>query len=157
VKRVIGGPVSNWSHDNVIAGSRIAAAAPLGSFTIAGQMATKYLFLSAGSGITPVLSMTPTLYDLGSDADILFIHSVRTPADIIFRRELDAMAAMTPNIPVASRAAAPSPAEQTRPFWMPHGLRASRHPRRALRAGVGHAGPRCSPDKSTCSTTADTP
>jgi len=41
VKRVLGGPVSNWLHDNVIPGSRIAVSAPLGSFTIAGQMATK--------------------------------------------------------------------------------------------------------------------
>jgi len=63
-------------------------------------MATKYLFLSAGSGITPLMSMTRTLYDLGSDADVLFIHNARTPADIIFRRELDAIASMTPNIRV---------------------------------------------------------
>jgi Oxidoreductase FAD-binding domain len=75
VKRVVGGPVSNWLHDNVFPGARIAVQAPLGSFTIAGQEATKYLFLSAGSGITLVMSMTRALYDLGSDADILFIHS----------------------------------------------------------------------------------
>ena len=102
MKRVVGGPVSNWLHDNVIPGTRIAVEAPLGSFTIAGRKATKYLFLSAGSGITPVMSMTRTLYDLGSDADILFIHSARTPADIIFRRELDAIASMTPNIRVGA-------------------------------------------------------
>ena len=61
--------------------------------------------------------MTRTLYDLGSDADILFIHSARTPADIIFRRELDAMAAMTPNIQVASICEGRPPVER----W--HGLR----------------------------------
>jgi glycine betaine catabolism B len=117
VKRVVGGPVSNWLHDNVIPGSRIAVAAPLGSFTIAGRNAAKYLFLSAGSGVTPVMSMTRTLYDLGSDADILFIHSARTPADIIFRRELDAMASMTPNIRVANIC------EDDHPFERWHGLR----------------------------------
>ncbi len=51
-----------------------------------GPAGPKYLFLSAGSGITPVMSMTRTLYDLGSDADVLFVHSARTPADIIFRQ-----------------------------------------------------------------------
>lgn len=117
VKRMVGGPVSNWLHDNVIPGSRIAVQAPLGSFTTAGRKATKYLFLSAGSGITPVMSMTRTLYDLGSDADILFIHSARTPADIIFRHELDAMAAMTPNIRVAHIC------EGDHPFERWHGLR----------------------------------
>src|SRR6478735_4696850 len=117
VKRVVDGPVSNWLHDNVIPGTRIAVEAPLGSFTIAGRKATKYLFLSAGSGITPVMSMTRTLYDLGSDADILFIHSARTPADIIFRRELDAIASMTPNVRVANIC------EDEHPFERWHGLR----------------------------------
>src|SRR5262245_21697774 len=117
VKRVVGGPVSNWLHDNVIPGSRIAVQAPLGSFTTAGQEATKYLFLSAGSGITPVMSMTRTLHDLGSDADILFIHSARTPVDIVFRRELDAMAAVMPNIRV------PHICEDDHPFERWHGLR----------------------------------
>lgn len=101
VKRVMGGPVSNWLHDHVVPGTRVSALAPLGAFTLSGAQAAKYLFLSAGSGITPVMSMTRTLFDLGSDADILFVHSARTPADIIFRRELEAMAAVMPNIRVA--------------------------------------------------------
>ena len=46
------------------------------------------------------MSMTRTLFDLGSDADILFVHAARTPADIIFRRELEAIAAVMPNIRV---------------------------------------------------------
>ena len=100
VKRVLGGPVSNWLHDNVRPGARITANAPLGGFTLTAPAAPKYLFLSAGSGITPLMSMTRTLYDLGSDADVLFVHSARTPADIIFRRELEAMAAVMPNIRV---------------------------------------------------------
>ena len=114
VKRMAGGPVSNWLHDNVIPGTHITVQAPLGSFTIADQTATKYLFLSAGSGITPVMSMTRTLYDLGSDADVLFIHSARTPADIIFRRELDAIASMTPNIRVVHICEDDDPSERWR-------------------------------------------
>jgi glycine betaine catabolism B len=100
VKRVIGGPVSNWLHDNLTPGTRITVLAPLGQFTLPGPPAPKYLFLSAGSGITPVMSMTRTLFDLGSDADIVFIHNARSPADIIFRRELEAIAAVMPNIRV---------------------------------------------------------
>ncbi|MET0451346.1 MAG: hybrid-cluster NAD(P)-dependent oxidoreductase [Mycobacterium sp.] len=99
VKRVLGGPVSNWLHDNVTAGSRIRAQAPLGSFTL-DHTAPKYLFLSAGSGITPVMSMTRTLFDLGSETDVLFVHSARSPADIIFRRELLAISEVMPNIRV---------------------------------------------------------
>jgi len=100
VKRVIGGPVSNWLHDNVVPGTKIPAIAPLGAFTLERQPAGKYLFLSAGSGITPLMSMTRTLYDLGSDADVVFVHSARTPADIVFRHELAAIESVMPNFRV---------------------------------------------------------
>jgi ferredoxin-NADP reductase len=100
VKRVIGGQVSNWLHDSVEPGTKIAAMAPLGAFTLARQPADKYLFLSAGSGITPLMSMTRTLYDLGSDADVVFVHSARTPADIVFRHELAAIESVMPNVRV---------------------------------------------------------
>jgi ferredoxin-NADP reductase len=52
----------------------------------------KYLFLSAGSGITPLMSMARAMHDLVLDADIAFVHSARTPDDIIFARELELMA-----------------------------------------------------------------
>lgn len=101
VKRVTGGPVSNWLHDTMAPGARLRVRAPLGGFTLRAPVAARYLFLSAGSGITPLMSMTRTLADLGSDADVLFVHSARTPADIVFRRELDAITAVHPNIRVA--------------------------------------------------------
>ena len=61
--------------------------------------------------------MTRTLYDLGSDADVLFVHSARTPADIIFRQELEAIAAVMPNIRVVHVCEGDYPSER----WM--GLR----------------------------------
>ncbi len=100
VKRQPGGLVSNWLHDTMAPGQRIAAEGPFGVFTTARHQSAKYLFLSGGSGITPVMSMTRTLYDLGSDADVLFVHSARTPADIIFRRELELIASNVPTMRV---------------------------------------------------------
>ncbi|MBY4108188.1 hybrid-cluster NAD(P)-dependent oxidoreductase [Rhodococcus fascians] len=118
VKRVLDGKVSNWLHENVNAGDSVSALPPLGAFTLTqAPTAPKYIFLSAGSGITPVISMTRTLFDLGSDADVLFVHSARTPADIIFRRELDAMAAVMPNLRVVHVCENDYPSER----WM--GLR----------------------------------
>lgn len=87
VKRVPGGPVSNWLHDTVRPGTRLRAVGPLGEFTCADHPAPKYLFLSGGSGITPLMSMARAHDDLASEVDILFVHSARTPADIIFRDE----------------------------------------------------------------------
>ena len=64
VKRVPGGPVSNWLHDHVRPGTRLWVTGPNGRFSTAQHPAKRYLFLSAGSGITPLMSMVarrPTL------------------------------------------------------------------------------------------------
>lgn len=95
VKRVPGGPVSNWLHDNLEAGARVKVLGPSGAFSCflhPMPPREKYLFLSAGSGITPLMSMSRAMYDLALDADIAFVHSARTPDDIIFARELELMA-----------------------------------------------------------------
>ncbi|PWJ54123.1 Ferredoxin-NADP reductase [Quadrisphaera granulorum] len=96
VKRKPGGVVSPWLHDTVRPGTALRVQPPLGVFSTSRHPADKYLFLSAGSGITPLMSMTRTLADLGRDADVVFVHSARTPADIIFRKELEALEALHP-------------------------------------------------------------
>jgi glycine betaine catabolism B len=93
VKRVPGGKVSNWLHDNLHPGAAIRVLGPAGEFTCARHPALKYLFLSAGSGITPLMSMSRAHHDLAEDRDIVFVHSARTPDDIIFARELELIAA----------------------------------------------------------------
>jgi ferredoxin-NADP reductase len=97
VKRVPGGKVSNWLHDHLKPGASIRVLGPAGEFTCARHPARKYLFLSAGSGITPLMSMSRAHHDLAEDRDIVFVHSARTPDDIIFARELDLIAASHAN------------------------------------------------------------
>ncbi|MDR5883424.1 hybrid-cluster NAD(P)-dependent oxidoreductase [Caballeronia sp. LZ032] len=97
VKRVPGGKVSNWLHDTVVAGTTVRVLGPSGEFTCARHPARKYLFLSAGSGVTPLMSMSRAHHELGEDADIVFIHSARTPDDIIFARELELIASNQKN------------------------------------------------------------
>jgi ferredoxin-NADP reductase len=95
VKRVPGGAVSNWLHDHLQPGSVLRVLGPAGSFSCflqPVQPQQKYLFLSAGSGITPLMSMSRAAHDLALDVDIAFVHSARTPHDIIFARELQLMA-----------------------------------------------------------------
>ncbi len=93
VKRQPGGIVSNWLHDTLKPGIEIKVLGPAGDFSSVLHPAAKYLFLSGGSGVTPLMSMARTLYDLGEDKDIVFAHSARSPRDIIFRRELAAIEA----------------------------------------------------------------
>ncbi|MEK0083002.1 2Fe-2S iron-sulfur cluster-binding protein [Benzoatithermus flavus] len=96
VKRVPGGPVSNWLHDQMRPGMQLRAVGPLGEFTSLDRPAAKYLFLSGGSGITPLMSMARSYHDLALDRDIVFVHNARTPADIIFRHELELIARNLP-------------------------------------------------------------
>ena len=102
VKRVPGGPVSSWLHDNLRPGNTLPVTGPTGRFSTAEHPADKYLFLSAGSGITPLMSMTRTIDAMGGPADVLFVHSARTPADIIFRSELREIATRNRGIRVVA-------------------------------------------------------
>ncbi|MBN3776685.1 hybrid-cluster NAD(P)-dependent oxidoreductase [Burkholderia sp. Ac-20345] len=88
VKRTPGGTMSNWLHDTMRPGVELNAFGPSGIFTPASAPAMKMLYLSAGSGVTPLMSMTRAAIDLGLNLDIVFVHSARTPEDIIFRDEL---------------------------------------------------------------------
>lgn len=100
VKRVPGGIVSNWLHDNLSPGSTLQAYGPSGVFTPSSYPAKKSLYLSAGSGVTPLMSMTRAGHDLGLNRDIVFIHSARTPADIVFRSELSQLSASADQLKV---------------------------------------------------------
>jgi ferredoxin-NADP reductase len=91
VKRVAGGPVSNWLHDNLKPGATVKAVGPMGEFTCFDHPVGRYLFLSGGSGITPLMSMARTFHDLGEPRDVVFVHNARSPADIVFRSELELM------------------------------------------------------------------
>jgi len=93
VKRVAGGRVSNWLHENIHPGSIVEAFGPSGVFTPTAAPSGKSLYLSAGSGVTPLMSMLRAGIDLGLDRDVVIFNSARTPTDIIFRRELSSLSA----------------------------------------------------------------
>lgn len=100
VKRVDGGRVSNWLHDNLVPGRTLRVTGPSGSFTLPEQADGPFLFASGGSGITPVMAMLRTLADARRHPDIVFLHAGRTPTDLVFRDELLWRAKVTPNLRV---------------------------------------------------------
>ncbi|MGD8710900.1 MAG: hybrid-cluster NAD(P)-dependent oxidoreductase [Ectothiorhodospiraceae bacterium] len=91
VKRIPGGLVSNWLHDHLKEGDTVAVHGPAGNFNCIDHSAEKVLLLSGGVGITPVMSMARWWFDTNADVDIAFVHSARTPRDVIFERELEHM------------------------------------------------------------------
>ncbi|MEH6445965.1 MAG: MOSC N-terminal beta barrel domain-containing protein [Oceanospirillaceae bacterium] len=92
VKRVTQGVVSNWLHDSFKVGSSINSSNASGVFHLAAQSLPKLLLLSAGSGITPMLSIVRYIADLALDMDVHFHHSAKTAADLICFNELKSMA-----------------------------------------------------------------
>ena len=103
VKRLAGGPMSNWLIDHLTPGDRLHVTGPLGRFTMGGPAGQKLLLLSAGSGITPVMSMLRTMLERHHEAlDIVFAHSARSPRDIVFRAELERIAADRSDVRIAT-------------------------------------------------------
>ncbi|HTV34479.1 MAG TPA: FAD-binding oxidoreductase [Methylocella sp.] len=93
VKRVPGGLVSNWLCDHVKLGQSFTIKGPAGKFSCFTYPTSKMLFIGAGSGITPLMSMSRWIGDTTADVDVKFLASFKTPQDIIFRKELELISA----------------------------------------------------------------
>jgi stearoyl-CoA 9-desaturase NADPH oxidoreductase len=59
-----------------------------GAFTLPDPTPAKLLFISAGSGVTPIMSMLRSLDRSGGLTDSVQLHSARTPQEVIFGREM---------------------------------------------------------------------
>jgi len=95
------GIVSNWLHDSFEVGMTLPMQGPFGSFNCVDHPAQKLLLISAGSGITPMMSMAQWLSDYAASTSITFIHIARTPQDLIFRQRLELLAAQYPSFKLA--------------------------------------------------------
>ena len=56
------------------------------------------LMITGGSGITPVMSMIRTLMSRRADADMVLVHTARTPADALFADELAELPRTAPGL-----------------------------------------------------------
>ncbi|MCB5185053.1 NO-inducible flavohemoprotein [Methylobacillus gramineus] len=75
------GQVSHWLHDEVEAGDTLHVTPAFGEFQLHNiQGSGPVILLSAGVGITPMLSMLNTLRDTSPQRPVLFAHATRSPA-----------------------------------------------------------------------------
>ena len=93
-----GGVVSNWLNDQLKIGDTLNVKGPYGKFSCAKETPPKILFLAAGSGIVPIMSMLRWLAETESAADVQLILSFRTLYDVIYHDELSLIAARHKNI-----------------------------------------------------------
>jgi len=86
-----GGVVSTYLYDHARPGMVVGLEGLGGEFTLPAQAPDRILFVSAGSGITPVMSMLRTLRERGHAGEIAFVHYARTAADACYAPELAEM------------------------------------------------------------------
>lgn len=88
VKAMPEGFLSSHLVDGLAPGTIVRLAAPAGNFVMPDPAPSSVLFLTAGSGITPVMSMLRTLAKRGQLTDVVHVHSAPTETDVIFGAEL---------------------------------------------------------------------
>ena len=96
VKAVAGGRVSHELVRNVKVGDYLPLGLPQGEFYLPDAGHLKPLFITAGSGITPVMSMLRSLIAQERLPDAVHVHYAPHAYDVIFGRELDALADQHP-------------------------------------------------------------
>jgi ferredoxin-NADP reductase len=88
VKATPEGFLSTHLVNGVKSGTIVRLASPKGDFAMPDPPPAKALFVTAGSGITPVMAMLRSIAARGQSADIVHVHSAPSAEDVIFHDEL---------------------------------------------------------------------
>ncbi|MCQ9156633.1 NO-inducible flavohemoprotein [Acidomonas methanolica] len=92
VRRQDEGVVSTWLHDTVKVGDQLQVANPAGDFFLDESSESPVVFLTAGVGLTPVISMLGALAQAPLRRKIRYVHGADTTALAAFRPEIEALA-----------------------------------------------------------------
>ena len=102
VERLEGGEVSSYLAANVQPGDRLELRGPIGGYFVWTVAVGGPLFLvGGGSGIVPLMAMLRHRAAAKSTIPAVLLYSARTFNDIIYRQELDGMAARSDGLRVA--------------------------------------------------------
>ncbi len=92
------GTVSRFLKQHAAVGMVVGLTPASGEFTLPAVRPADLLLMSGGSGITPVMAMLRTLCAEGHDGTVTFAHYSLTADDMIYRDELERLAAAHPNV-----------------------------------------------------------
>jgi ferredoxin-NADP reductase len=94
VERVLDGEVSPFMHDEVVVGDRLELRGPIGGYFVwDGSMPDPLLLVAGGSGVVPLMAMLRHRATIGSKVLTTLVYSSRTLDDVIYRDELNGLAA----------------------------------------------------------------
>ncbi|MBY0524718.1 MAG: 2Fe-2S iron-sulfur cluster binding domain-containing protein [Gemmataceae bacterium] len=100
IKREDQGVESRYLHDRVQVGDLLDVAGPSGSFVFTGNECKCLVFIAAGVGITPLMSVTRYLTDRSWPGEIFLLYSCHSPPDFVFKEELEFRQRRHPNLHV---------------------------------------------------------
>jgi ferredoxin-NADP reductase len=92
-KLVDAGVVSPFLVREATPGTIVRLGGVEGTFTLPDPRPERLLFISAGSGITPIMSMLRALAHQDAIRNVVHLHSARTEDDIIFGEQLERLEA----------------------------------------------------------------
>jgi ring-1,2-phenylacetyl-CoA epoxidase subunit PaaE len=91
VKRKVNGEISRHLLDHFREGSILTSLMPSGRFTIYEPPAQTYVFIAAGSGVTPVFALIKDLLFHHGTTKILLINQCRDEENVIYKDQLQAL------------------------------------------------------------------
>jgi ferredoxin-NADP reductase len=101
VERLEEGEVSPYLVDEVVEGDRFELRGPIGGYFVWDAEADGSLFLVAGgSGVVPLMAMIRHRVAAGSTAPVRLLYSSRSHEGVIYRDELDSLAASSDGLEV---------------------------------------------------------
>jgi ferredoxin-NADP reductase len=94
VEKIEDGEVSTYLHDVLIPGDQLEVRGPIGGYFVWDATSSEALMLvAAGSGIVPLMAMIRQRAASQSKVPVRLLYSSRTYEDIIYREELERLAA----------------------------------------------------------------
>ncbi len=92
------GMFSKWVHENVHIGDQLDISHPYGTFVPRLDESGPITLISAGVGITPMISILNTLYKKQSTRPILFVHAARSEENLVHFDEVEMALKGLPNV-----------------------------------------------------------
>ncbi|OGX82755.1 ferredoxin reductase [Hymenobacter coccineus] len=98
VELIADGEVSGYLHEGVAVGDQLELRGPIGGYFVwpAGALAAPLLLVAGGSGVVPLMAMLRHRQRAKLPNPAVLLFSIRTPEEVIYQQELEAMAAADP-------------------------------------------------------------